>query len=182
MPIKASIVFAMWALGIQTSCHAQKLDVFALNPFFLFLWFFRQTAQFNVEHFSGMHNWYACSHARPTFCNVCKDSLSGVTSHGLSCEGKPRTLAPHASLRRQTHSGRTKVGGSQNSRNVLKLFSPYVGQPIFMRITCMLSHSNLGNGCPASMGNMHTRSMCTSRVSRGCLCHSVLVVLYARTL
>nr|XP_057937641.1 diacylglycerol kinase eta isoform X4 [Doryrhamphus excisus] len=45
-----------------------------------------QTAQFNVEHFSGMHNWYACSHARPTFCNVCKDSLSGVTSHGLSCE------------------------------------------------------------------------------------------------
>ncbi|TRY93332.1 hypothetical protein DNTS_024557 [Danionella cerebrum] len=44
------------------------------------------TAQFNVEHFSGMHNWYACSHARPTFCNVCRDSLSGVTSHGLSCE------------------------------------------------------------------------------------------------
>ncbi|XP_056144892.1 diacylglycerol kinase eta [Lampris incognitus] len=35
---------------------------------------------------SGMHNWYACSHARPTFCNVCRDSLSGVTSHGLSCE------------------------------------------------------------------------------------------------
>ncbi|XP_036065656.1 diacylglycerol kinase eta [Oryzias melastigma] len=47
-----------------------------------------ETAQFNVEHFSGMHNWYACSHARPTFCNVCKDSLSGVTSHGLSCEAQ----------------------------------------------------------------------------------------------
>ncbi|KAJ3592120.1 hypothetical protein NHX12_007249 [Muraenolepis orangiensis] len=46
----------------------------------------KSTAQFNVEHFSGMHNWYACSHARPTFCNVCRDSLSGVTSHGLSCE------------------------------------------------------------------------------------------------
>uniref|UniRef100_A0ACB8FL37 Uncharacterized protein n=1 Tax=Sphaerodactylus townsendi TaxID=933632 RepID=A0ACB8FL37_9SAUR len=46
-----------------------------------------ETAQFNVEHFSGMHNWYACSHARPTFCNVCRESLSGVTSHGLSCEG-----------------------------------------------------------------------------------------------
>ncbi|CAB1329063.1 unnamed protein product, partial [Coregonus sp. 'balchen'] len=44
-----------------------------------------ETAQFNAEHFSGMHNWYACSHARPTFCNVCRDSLSGVTSHGLSC-------------------------------------------------------------------------------------------------
>uniref|UniRef100_A0A8C6FSB6 Diacylglycerol kinase n=1 Tax=Moschus moschiferus TaxID=68415 RepID=A0A8C6FSB6_MOSMO len=45
-----------------------------------------EVAQFNVEHFSGMHNWYACSHARPTFCNVCRESLSGVTSHGLSCE------------------------------------------------------------------------------------------------
>uniref|UniRef100_A0A8K9UJ63 Diacylglycerol kinase n=1 Tax=Oncorhynchus mykiss TaxID=8022 RepID=A0A8K9UJ63_ONCMY len=41
---------------------------------------------FNMEHFSGMHNWYACSHARPTFCNVCREALSGVTSHGLSCE------------------------------------------------------------------------------------------------
>ncbi|XP_077014467.1 diacylglycerol kinase eta isoform X2 [Tamandua tetradactyla] len=45
-----------------------------------------EVAQFNVEYFSGMHNWYACSHARPTFCNVCRESLSGVTSHGLSCE------------------------------------------------------------------------------------------------
>lgn len=33
-----------------------------------------------------MHNWYACSHARPTYCNVCREALSGVTSHGLSCE------------------------------------------------------------------------------------------------
>uniref|UniRef100_F1RJ94 Diacylglycerol kinase n=1 Tax=Sus scrofa TaxID=9823 RepID=F1RJ94_PIG len=46
----------------------------------------RDPYEFNVEHFSGMHNWYACSHARPTFCNVCRESLSGVTSHGLSCE------------------------------------------------------------------------------------------------
>uniref|UniRef100_A0AAZ1XNW9 Arf-GAP with coiled-coil, ANK repeat and PH domain-containing protein n=1 Tax=Oreochromis aureus TaxID=47969 RepID=A0AAZ1XNW9_OREAU len=53
-----------------------------------------ETAQFNVEHFSGMHNWYACSHARPTFCNVCKDSLSGVTSHGLSCEGEHSMSRP----------------------------------------------------------------------------------------
>uniref|UniRef100_A0AAQ5XTW4 Diacylglycerol kinase n=1 Tax=Amphiprion ocellaris TaxID=80972 RepID=A0AAQ5XTW4_AMPOC len=43
-------------------------------------------ALFNMEHFSGMHNWYACSHARPTFCNVCREALPGVTSHGLSCE------------------------------------------------------------------------------------------------
>lgn len=48
----------------------------------------RQATQFNMEHFSGMHNWYACSHARPTFCNVCREALPGVTSHGLSCEGQ----------------------------------------------------------------------------------------------
>ncbi|XP_072361118.1 diacylglycerol kinase eta isoform X3 [Scyliorhinus torazame] len=42
--------------------------------------------QLNMEHFSGMHNWYATSHARPTFCNVCREALSGMTSHGLSCE------------------------------------------------------------------------------------------------
>ncbi|KAL7648929.1 UNVERIFIED_CONTAM: hypothetical protein RMT77_000864 [Armadillidium vulgare] len=35
---------------------------------------------------SGQHNWYATSHARPTYCNICREALSGVTSHGLSCE------------------------------------------------------------------------------------------------
>ncbi|XP_077063226.1 diacylglycerol kinase delta isoform X3 [Siphateles boraxobius] len=45
-----------------------------------------ETTQFSMDHFSGMHNWYACSHARPTYCNVCREALSGVTSHGLSCE------------------------------------------------------------------------------------------------
>lgn len=35
---------------------------------------------------SGRHHWYATSHARPTYCNVCRDALGGVTSHGLSCE------------------------------------------------------------------------------------------------
>ncbi|XP_066496267.1 diacylglycerol kinase delta-like [Tiliqua scincoides] len=49
-------------------------------------WEANEASQFNMEHFSGMHNWYACSHARPTFCNVCREALSGVTSHGLSCE------------------------------------------------------------------------------------------------
>uniref|UniRef100_A0A4W5QHT8 Diacylglycerol kinase n=1 Tax=Hucho hucho TaxID=62062 RepID=A0A4W5QHT8_9TELE len=39
----------------------------------------------SMDHFSGMHNWYACSHARPTYCNVCREALSGVTWHGLSC-------------------------------------------------------------------------------------------------
>ncbi|KAL4219804.1 hypothetical protein ACF0H5_020216 [Mactra antiquata] len=38
------------------------------------------------EMMSGLHNWYTCSHARPTYCNVCRETLSGVTSHGLSCE------------------------------------------------------------------------------------------------
>ncbi|XP_067222287.1 diacylglycerol kinase delta-like isoform X2 [Chanodichthys erythropterus] len=45
-----------------------------------------ESTQFSMDHFSGMHNWYACSHARPTYCNVCREALSGVTSHGLSCE------------------------------------------------------------------------------------------------
>lgn len=49
-------------------------------------WETYEASQFNMEHFSGMHNWYACSHARPTFCNVCREALPGVTSHGLSCE------------------------------------------------------------------------------------------------
>ncbi|XP_068871925.1 diacylglycerol kinase delta-like isoform X1 [Aphelocoma coerulescens] len=51
-------------------------------------WEIHEATQFNMEHFSGMHNWYACSHARPTFCNVCREALPGVTSHGLSCEGQ----------------------------------------------------------------------------------------------
>ncbi|XP_059351817.1 diacylglycerol kinase delta-like isoform X2 [Daphnia carinata] len=38
------------------------------------------------DFLSGRHNWYATSHARPTYCNVCREALSGVTSHGLSCE------------------------------------------------------------------------------------------------
>lgn len=31
------------------------------------------------------HTWHISNHARPTFCNVCRETLSGVTSHGLSC-------------------------------------------------------------------------------------------------
>ncbi|XP_078470144.1 diacylglycerol kinase delta-like isoform X2 [Lampetra planeri] len=45
-----------------------------------------EPSQLSMDHFSGLHNWYACSHARPTYCNVCREALSGVTSHGLSCE------------------------------------------------------------------------------------------------
>lgn len=32
------------------------------------------------------HVWYVCSHARPTYCNVCREKLSGMAWHGLSCE------------------------------------------------------------------------------------------------
>ncbi|XP_033209733.1 diacylglycerol kinase eta isoform X5 [Belonocnema kinseyi] len=39
-----------------------------------------------AELLGGNHQWYATSHARPTYCNVCRDALYGVTSHGLSCE------------------------------------------------------------------------------------------------
>lgn len=40
-----------------------------------------------LDRLSGAHNWYmySCSHAKPTFCNVCREMLSG-TSKGLSCE------------------------------------------------------------------------------------------------
>ncbi|XP_011351823.2 diacylglycerol kinase eta isoform X1 [Ooceraea biroi] len=34
----------------------------------------------------GNHQWDTTNHTRPTYCNVCKDALHGVTSHGLSCE------------------------------------------------------------------------------------------------
>ncbi|XP_076166634.1 diacylglycerol kinase eta isoform X5 [Ptiloglossa arizonensis] len=45
-----------------------------------------QTDSGITEMLSGNHQWYATSHARPTYCNVCRDALYGVTSHGLSCE------------------------------------------------------------------------------------------------
>ncbi|KAK6295571.1 hypothetical protein J4Q44_G00332840 [Coregonus suidteri] len=57
-----------------------------------------ESTQYSMDHFSGMHNWYACSHARPTYCNVCREALSGVTSHGLSCEGTYRSEHIHTTL------------------------------------------------------------------------------------
>ncbi|CAG5133878.1 unnamed protein product, partial [Candidula unifasciata] len=48
--------------------------------------YYEQGQTSHTEMMSGQHNWYACSHARPTYCNVCREALSGVTSHGLSCE------------------------------------------------------------------------------------------------
>ncbi|XP_055633713.1 diacylglycerol kinase eta isoform X2 [Toxorhynchites rutilus septentrionalis] len=38
------------------------------------------------DFLSGHHHWLSTSHARPTYCNVCRDALYGVTSHGLSCD------------------------------------------------------------------------------------------------
>uniref|UniRef100_A0A0N5A8C9 diacylglycerol kinase (ATP) n=1 Tax=Syphacia muris TaxID=451379 RepID=A0A0N5A8C9_9BILA len=32
------------------------------------------------------HIWYVCSHGRPTHCNYCREKLSGMAWHGLSCE------------------------------------------------------------------------------------------------
>ncbi|TNN01384.1 hypothetical protein fugu_010766 [Takifugu bimaculatus] len=40
-----------------------------------------ESTQYSMDHFSGMHNWYACSHARPTYCNVCREALSGFKAH-----------------------------------------------------------------------------------------------------
>ncbi|RNA11956.1 diacylglycerol kinase eta [Brachionus plicatilis] len=41
----------------------------------------------------GAHSWCVCSHARPTFCNVCAEALTGVTSHGLSCQTHKRCVS-----------------------------------------------------------------------------------------
>lgn len=30
-----------------------------------------------AELLGGNHQWYATSHARPTYCNVCRDALHG---------------------------------------------------------------------------------------------------------
>ena len=39
-----------------------------------------------IQHLEGQHSWFACSHPRPTYCNVCREQLHGVAWHGLSCE------------------------------------------------------------------------------------------------
>lgn len=44
------------------------------------------TAADQHDFLCNHHHWYATSHARPTYCNVCRDALNGVTSNGLSCE------------------------------------------------------------------------------------------------
>lgn len=36
-----------------------------------------QTDSGVTEMLSGNHHWYATSHARPTYCNVCRDALYG---------------------------------------------------------------------------------------------------------
>ncbi|KAL7979622.1 hypothetical protein Chor_004780 [Crotalus horridus] len=72
----------IWVLEVAQAESGDVLSVAAATNCRALL----QASQFNMEHFSGMHNWYACSHARPTFCNVCREALPGVTSHGLSCE------------------------------------------------------------------------------------------------
>ncbi|KAJ0181458.1 hypothetical protein K1T71_003543 [Dendrolimus kikuchii] len=36
---------------------------------------------------SGDHHWYAATHARPTFCNVCREPFGALgTAHALACE------------------------------------------------------------------------------------------------
>ncbi|XP_014219907.1 diacylglycerol kinase eta isoform X2 [Copidosoma floridanum] len=38
------------------------------------------------ELLSGHHQFHETNHAKPTYCNVCRDSFLGVTFHGFSCE------------------------------------------------------------------------------------------------
>ncbi|KAK5984981.1 Diacylglycerol kinase [Trichostrongylus colubriformis] len=39
-----------------------------------------------LEGTSVSHQWYQMNHHRPTFCNHCREKLSGITWHGWSCE------------------------------------------------------------------------------------------------
>lgn len=52
----------------------------------IFVWFNLQDVLENLEHLEGQHSWFACTHSRPTYCNVCRDTLHGVAWNGLSCE------------------------------------------------------------------------------------------------
>lgn len=35
---------------------------------------------------NGQHAWSVNSHSRPTYCNLCREALSGVAWHGISCD------------------------------------------------------------------------------------------------
>ncbi|CAD6194257.1 unnamed protein product [Caenorhabditis auriculariae] len=39
-----------------------------------------------LEGTSGNHQWVQVNHPRPTFCNYCREKLSGVPWHGYTCE------------------------------------------------------------------------------------------------
>jgi hypothetical protein len=60
-----------------------KIKTLVYLSYLLLRYFF-----FPKELLNGYHDWFVCSHARPTFCNICREALNGVTSHGLSCESK----------------------------------------------------------------------------------------------
>lgn len=78
------------AFGMYNStAHILSLSLNTFDYLFQAAFFsILQPQQFYMENLSGGHNWYTCTHARPTYCNVCRDVLSGVMNHGLSCEGK----------------------------------------------------------------------------------------------
>uniref|UniRef100_A0A8C8HUF5 Diacylglycerol kinase n=1 Tax=Oncorhynchus tshawytscha TaxID=74940 RepID=A0A8C8HUF5_ONCTS len=79
-------------LKIITPCR--RLILCADNRKEMEDWMSAQKSVQNREHFEvrarsehGPLLWYACSHARPTYCNVCREALSGVKSNrfDLSC-------------------------------------------------------------------------------------------------
>ncbi|XP_048481979.1 diacylglycerol kinase eta [Plutella xylostella] len=47
----------------------------------------RDVADLVASLSSGDHHWYTATHARPTFCNVCREGLGALgTAHALACE------------------------------------------------------------------------------------------------
>ena len=57
----------------------------------------------------------------PTYCNVCREALSGVTSHGLSCEGE--SLVPtYCNVCREALSGVTSHGLSCEGESLVPTY------------------------------------------------------------
>ncbi len=48
------------------------------------MWFFSSLSSWQAM--TESHTWHISNHARPTFCNVCRESLSGE-SVGIKCQG-----------------------------------------------------------------------------------------------
>lgn len=98
---------------------------------------------------SGQHNWYATSHARPTYCNVCREALSGMYDFVTSY------ILLETSVYGNMTFGVTQHYGKILYQNLL--YINYIIQALFsVSFTCVLElfkfcecfHSKYPNYCP----------------------------------